>query len=231
MKCPGQDMQYWKPGAIFEVECPQCGRTVEFFKDDTARKCAGCGHRFVNPRMDFGCAAYCPYAEQCLGTLPDGLAAKKEELLKDRVAVAMKQHFKNDFTRIGRAGRVARYAERIGKRLSGNLAVILSAAYLLEANGADAGDAPPAAREILARLGAREELIAEVMEIIGRRHHAEPVESINAKAVLDADLLEELDLKQKTAPLPAEELAAVIAERFRTEAGRELARETLLTAR
>ncbi len=72
MKCPGQDLQYWKPGAIYEAGCPRCGRAVEFFKDDTARTCPGCGHRFVNPQMDFGCAAYCPFAEQCLGTLPEG---------------------------------------------------------------------------------------------------------------------------------------------------------------
>ena len=25
MKCPGQDIRYWKPGAIFEVKCPKCG--------------------------------------------------------------------------------------------------------------------------------------------------------------------------------------------------------------
>jgi hypothetical protein len=116
-------MQYWKPGAIFEANCPKCGGIVEFFKDDTARKCGACGHRFVNPQMDFGCAAYCPYAEQCLGTLPEGLAAQKENLLKDRVAVEMKRYFKNDFKRIGHASRVARHARRIGKT-EGNLAVI-----------------------------------------------------------------------------------------------------------
>ena len=33
MRCPGQDMQYWKPGSIFEVACPRCGRPVEFFQD------------------------------------------------------------------------------------------------------------------------------------------------------------------------------------------------------
>jgi hypothetical protein len=31
MKCPGQDSQYWKPGAIFETKCPKCGAEVEFF--------------------------------------------------------------------------------------------------------------------------------------------------------------------------------------------------------
>ena len=146
MRCPGQDMQYWKPGAIFEANCPHCGQTVEFFKDDTARTCGKCGHRFVNPQMDFGCAAYCPYAEQCLGTLPEGLAAQKENLLKDRVAVEMKRYFKNDFKRIGHASRVARHAERIGKAVQGNLAVILSAAYLHDIGGGEAGrqdDSPP----------------------------------------------------------------------------------------
>ena len=70
MKCPGQDSRYWKPGAIFEESCPKCGHSVEFFKDDTTRICKSCGHRFLNPSMDFGCASYCAYAEQCIGNLP-----------------------------------------------------------------------------------------------------------------------------------------------------------------
>ena len=128
MKCPGQDTLYWKPGAIFEAKCPKCGNAVEFFKDDTSRKCDKCGHRFVNPDMDLGCAAYCPYADQCIGDLPPELIAQKEDLLKDRVAIEMKRYFKNDFRRIGHATRVARYAERIGKKEKGMLAVILTAA-------------------------------------------------------------------------------------------------------
>jgi HD superfamily phosphodiesterase len=80
--------------------------------------------------MDFGCAAYCQFAEQCIGNLPPELLAQKDDLLKDRVAIEMKRYFKDDFRRIGHATRVARYAERIGKSEKGNLAVILSAAYL-----------------------------------------------------------------------------------------------------
>ena len=138
MKCPGQDTQYWKPGAIYEVKCPKCEKPVEFFKDDTARKCGNCGHRFVNPQMDFGCAAYCQYAEQCLGTLPDELLAQKEDLLKDRVAIEMKRYFKSDFKRIGHAGRAARYAERIAKKAEGMLPVILCAAYLRDVGAVEA---------------------------------------------------------------------------------------------
>jgi hypothetical protein len=235
-------MQYWKPGAIFEANCPKCGGIVEFFKDDTARKCGACGHRFVNPKMDFGCAAYCPYAEQCLGTLPEGLAAQKENLLKDRVAVEMKRYFKNDFKRIGRAGRVARHAERIGKAEGGNLAVILAAAYLQDVGSVEAGrghgsaageqpntEGPAVAREILARLGAREELIAEVCDIISRRHHPRPGDSINFQVVCDADALEYLEEELKGSPLEAGQLTERIERSFLTAAGRQAARETLLT--
>jgi hypothetical protein len=226
-------MQYWKPGAIFESNCPQCGSPVEFFKDDTARKCGRCGHRFVNPQMDFGCAAYCPYAEQCLGTLPEGLAAQKENLLKDRVAVEMKRAFGNDFKRIGRAGRVARYAERIGKAERGNLAVILAAAYLLDV-GAPAGEGPrdcAAARDILARLGAREDLIAEVCGIISRPRPSKADDAVNFRVVRDADALERLEAEHKLHPLAADELAACIERSFLTASGRQAARETLTASR
>lgn len=244
MRCPGQDMQYWKPGAIFEANCPKCGCIVEFFKDDTARKCGACGHRFVNPQMDFGCAAYCPYAEQCLGTLPEGLAVQRENLLKDRVAVEMKRYFKNDFKRIGHASRVARHAERIGKAEGGNLAVILAAAYLHDIGsvGADREhggaasenpetEGPAVAREILAKLGAREELIAEVGDIIAHHNHPGPGDSVNFRVVHDADALENLDEEHKTSPLETGQLTERIERSFLTEAGRQAARETLLNTR
>jgi len=230
MRCPGQDMQYWKPGAIFESRCPKCGSLVEFFKDDTARKCGSCGHRFVNPQMDFGCAAYCPYAEQCLGTLPDGLVAQKENLLKDRVAVEMKRYYRNDFKRIGRASRVARYAERIGKAEMGNLAVILSAAYLHDMGGGDIAGAA-VAREILAKLGAREELIVEVETIIASYLQSQPGDCVNLRVVHDAHLLETLDDENKNHPQKPDELAERIERIFLTAAGRQTARDVLFTSR
>ena len=181
MKCPGQDSQYWKPGAIFNVKCPECGSEVEFFKDDTTRKCSKCGHRFLNPHLDFGCASYCQYAEQCIGNLPPELLAQKEDLLKDRVAIEMKRYFKQDFKRIGHASRVARYAEQIGREEGANLAVVLSAAYLHDIGIREAErkhqstaakyqeeEGPPIAREILARLGAKEGLIDEIGRASGR---------------------------------------------------------------
>ncbi len=66
MKCPGQDTIYWKPDFIYEVKCPECSSLVEFFKDDSTRKCSQCGHHFFNPRKDLGCASYCEHAIKCL---------------------------------------------------------------------------------------------------------------------------------------------------------------------
>jgi hypothetical protein len=193
MKCPGQDTQYWKPGAIYEEKCPECGGAVEFFKDDTSRKCGQCGHRFVNPRMDFGCAAYCQYAEQCLGTLPAEVVAEQENLLKDRIAVEVKRFLKRDFHRIGHATRTARWAERLGKAEGGNLAVILCAAHLL-AVGAEP------ARTLLEKLGAREALVESVCETVKGALGPRTPDSLEVQVVTDADRLASLEERQKEAP-------------------------------
>ncbi|MBI9085722.1 MAG: HD domain-containing protein [Desulfobacterales bacterium] len=241
MKCPGQDTQYWKPGAIFEARCPQCGRPVEFFKDDPARRCGHCGHRFVNPEMDFGCAAYCQYAEQCLGTLPPELLAEKENLLKDRVAIEMKRYFKTDFKRISHATRVARYAERIGKKERGNLAVILSAAYLHDIgiheaerrHGSTAAkyqelEGPPIAREILTRLCAQPGLIDTVADIVGHHHHPRDEETLEFKVVYDADLIVNVEDKKKNGGMSTESLERLLESAFLTQSGPEQARSVWL---
>ncbi len=241
MKCPGQDTQYWKPGAIYEVACPQCGAKVEFFKDDTARKCPECRHRFVNPDMDFGCAAYCQYAAQCIGTLPEEFLQKADDLLKDRVAIEMKRYFKGDVKRIGHAMRVARYAERIGRAEGGNLAVILCAAYLHDIgihaaekkHGSNAHryqelEGPPIAREILEKLGAKPPLIEAVCDIVGHHHHPRKEESLSFKVLFDADRIANLEDAKKNKALSKDKLARVIEKQLLTTAGRQEARKTLL---
>ena len=185
MKCPGQDMQYWTDSAIFEVECPKCNTSVEFYKDDTSRKCNHCGNRFVNPKMDFGCASYCQFAEQCLGSLPEEFQGERENLLKDKVAVEMKRHYKSDFKRISRAMKIARHAENIGKAEGGNLAAILCAAYLHEI-----GDS--VAESILEKLSANQETIREVLEIINQHRNSITPVSLELKIINDAILLHEL---------------------------------------
>jgi len=241
MKCPGQETQFWKPGSIFEVKCPKCGNEVEFFKDDPTRKCPKCGHRFLNPNLDFGCASYCQYAEQCIGNLPPELLAQKEDLLKDRVAIEVKRYFKRDFKRVGHAIRVARYAEQIGREEGGNLAVILCAAYLHDIGIKEAErkhdstaakyqeeEGPPIAREILNRLGAKEEIIDEVCDIVGHHHHPKEEDTVNFKSLYDADLITNLEEMHKKSPMDSEKVKGIVGKSFLTESGRNLAKKVLL---
>ena len=240
MKCPGQDTQYWTEGAIFEAKCPECSEGVEFFKDDTTRKCGNCGHKFVNPKMDFGCASYCQHAEQCLGNLPPELLAERGDLLKDRVAIEMKRYFKSDFKRISHASRVARYADRIGKEETGNLSVIICAAYLHDIGIHEAEKqynstaakyqeelGPAIAEEILKKLGATDEMLEEVCDIVGHHHHPRDEETINFKAVYDADLIANIEDNKEGEPVDKEKLEKIIEKSFLTESGGREARRVL----
>ena len=128
MKCPGQDSRYWKPGAIFDVKCPNCGEMIEFFKDDTRRRCPGCGAEVPNPEMDFGCAAYCPYAEHCLG----GIAAEKAgdsklKIMKASLAKALRSIFLNDSRKVSGATSLMELCEEIGKKEGADLGIVLIA--------------------------------------------------------------------------------------------------------
>ncbi|MFO7752772.1 MAG: HD domain-containing protein [Desulfobacteraceae bacterium] len=242
MKCPGQDTKYWNEDAIFEIKCPECGHLIEFFKDDTTRLCKNCNKKTVNPKMDFGCAAYCRYAEQCLGTLPEEFVEKRKDLLKDRVAIEMKRYFGHDFKRIGHASKVAWYAEKIGKAEQGDLPVILCAAYLHDIGIKNAEEkygsatpeqqeeeGPPVARQILEKMGADEEIIHEVCDIVGHHHHPEKDETLNFKCLYDADLIVNYQENGSFEKLTDEKIHAVINRSFLTEYGKKTAFDIFLS--
>jgi hypothetical protein len=223
MKCPGQDTQYWTASAIFETTCPQCGKTVEFFKDDTSRKCGHCGHRFVNPKMDFGCAAYCSFAEQCLGDLPPELVAQKEDLLKDRVAVAVKRRLKSDFKRIGRASRRARHVEELGKAEQANLPVMLMAAYLWDLLDSSGDDRTAAVRDILSDLKAPAPMIEQVCLLITGQGSGAVNGDKEAALTEDAAAIALLEEEIKDRNPERDHIGQRVANLCRTTAGRAYA--------
>lgn len=238
MKCPGQDMQYWNDDAIYDVQCPECDKMVEFYKDDTTRKCRHCGHRFVNPKMDFGCAAYCQFAEQCLGTLPEEFVMSQDSLLKDKVAVEVKRHLKNDFASISLAGKIASYAEELSRKTDGvQLAGILCSAYLLIVGNTSGGKdpsrlsksdlqdiSPEIAHDILRKLGAQEELIIYVCDIIKNNGKSAHNEDPSFNVVNDAYYLAILDRDLKK-NVPSAQDVDEIQKRILTEPGREEAKK------
>ncbi len=226
MKCPGQDTQFWDANAIFEASCPKCGSSVEFFKDDTTRKCGKCGHRFVNPKMDFGCAAYCTFAEQCLGDLPPELVAQKEDLLKDRVAIAVKRYLKSDFKRIGRAARRARHAEQICQGEKGNLAVVLIAAYLWDlADGETDAGKLSAAQTLLADLKAPAPLVEKVLGLIGQPQGNNGNGPGDHQVAGDAAAIVAMEDRVKESAGICSDIEQFIEEEMKTQTGKRYARE------
>jgi putative nucleotidyltransferase with HDIG domain len=192
----------------------------------------------INPRIDFGCASYCHYAAQCLGDLPPELLAQRKDLLKDRVAVEMKRYFGQDFKRIGHASKVARYAEQLVKEEKGDMAVVLIAAYLHDIGIKEAErkyqnnearyqeqEGPPVAQAILKKLGATEELINEVCDIVGHHHHPRAEENINFKILYDADLIVNLEEKHKESPVAQQKLVEIISKSFLTNSGKQIAQK------
>jgi HD superfamily phosphohydrolase YqeK len=191
--------------------------------------------------MDFGCAAYCKFAEQCLGNLPPDLLTQRAELFKNRVAIEMKRYFNKDFKRIAHAANVARYAEQILQKERGDPAVVLTAAYLHDIGIQEAERqygstaavyqeklGPPIAKEILERLQANPKLIEEVCDIIGHHHNPRPNETVNFRVLYDADTLTNLEEEHKKKPLDKNTLAKLINSRFLTKTGKQIARDIFL---
>jgi hypothetical protein len=157
MKCPGQDTRFWKPGDIFVAECPKCGAEIEFFKDDTRRRCAWCGHMFYNPKIELGCAEWCQYAEKCV---PDLVKAKKAaQTFKELLAEMVKSHLEGDPAAWDRTAKGMQYAQELLKAEGGDPKVVLAAVLLHRVE-------PARGREFLAELATEPEIIEAVLELL-----------------------------------------------------------------
>ena len=242
MKCPGQDMRYWKPGDIFDTRCPKCGRGVEFFKDEVRRKCR-CGHEIVNPKMDFGCAQWCPYAEQCVGPLPDEVKERQKgeqkDLLRERISLEMKKYFGTDFKRVNHALQVAKYAEQILKMEGGNPLVVMGAAYLHDIgiheaerrHGNPSGhyqevEGPVVARGILEKLNIQRGIADEICDIIGHHHHPREEETLDFQILYEADWL--VNIKEEGISKDRQKTEGLIEKVFKTVTGKQLAEKLYL---
>jgi hypothetical protein len=191
-RCPGQDTQFWGPDDIYSIDCPKCGKPVEFFKDDIRRRCKKCGHLFLNPKLDLGCSKWCQFAEQCVG------AMSKEEF-KEVLVLAIKDYLDGDKDRLHHSLTVVDFAERILEEEKGNPKVAIAAAALYDIGTQAVGDKQEgrrridegpdsfsAARAILDRSGAEEEVIKAVCRILERRDDIRRIDDLEGRIVHDA---------------------------------------------
>jgi hypothetical protein len=89
-------------------------------------------------------------------------------------------------------------------------------------------EGPPIAKSIMIKLGAKEELIEEVCDIIGHHHHPRSEETLNFKVLYDADLITNLEEKQKENAMDTDRISSIIDKSFLTDSGREEAKKVLL---
>ena len=160
MKCPGQDTKYWDSTAIYEEPCPDCSTPVEFFKDDTARKCTKCGKHFINPKLDFGCASYCRFASKCFGTLPEKeLEQHRSKLLKEQLAQMVKIVLEGDTLRIRFIENLSRVVEELARQEKVELPLVFGLAYLHLISKSDA-------EELIEQSGRKDVELAGLKELL-----------------------------------------------------------------
>jgi HD superfamily phosphodiesterase len=232
VRCPGQDQRFWKPEDIFEVQCPGCGETVEFFKDEPKLKCRKCKQMVVNPKIDLGCAEWCQYAEQCLGVN----VIKNLKVMREKLISRMKNVFGDDRKRIEHALAVLDYAEQIQNVEGGDPLIVRAAAILHDIGiheaerkyGSSAGkyqeiEGPPIAEEILKKYDISAEAIEHICRIIADHHSAKDIDTIEFRIVWDADQL--VNLLTDPSRATNEKLHEIIDKKFKTDEGRRLAAE------
>lgn len=235
VRCPGQDQRFWKPEDIFEVRCPGCEGTVEFFKDEPKQKCRRCGQMVVNPKIDIGCAEWCQYAEQCLGVS----VGREVSAMRDKLIDEMKKVFAGDEKRIRHTLSVLDYAEQIQMAEGGDPLVVKAATILHDIGiheaeskyGSSAGkyqeiEGPIIARGILAKYELDKAVVEHICRIIASHHSAKDIDTIEFRIVWDADWL--VNLPEDFANASKEKLKEIIDKTFKTCKGRQVAIESFI---
>ncbi len=242
-KCPGTDLRYVR---VEEQPCPKCGYMVEIFSNEIKVVCPKCKTDVYRENIP-SCIDWCSYAKECIGEekyqeLKSRIDAKKEKLdFKEKVLSEMINYFGDDIKRIAHAMKVTHFAERIlQEEKTADKRVVIISAILHDIgikecerkyNSTDVQlqqkEGPPIVREILKKVGIKQEIIDEVCKIIASHHSPGEIDTINFKILWDADLLvnieNEFDLTDK------EKLRKFIEENFLTSTGKKIAKEKYLT--
>ncbi len=237
--CPGQDTLFWGADSVFEIACGQCGRQVEFFKDDARRKCPGCGSVVRNPKLNLGCAKWCAHARECLGFDPaerEAEASQADASLVDRLIAAMKATFGKDEKRINHAMNVLDVSRKILAGEDADPRVVLAAAVLHDIgiqeaerkHGSTAGkyqemEGAPMAEAILKQEGLDPEAAGHVVGIVGSHHSARAMDTPEFRVIWDADHI--VNIPDDYSHFEPERLHRLIEKVFKTRTGKRIAHE------
>ena len=193
-RCPGQDMRYWTAKDIFDVSCPYCDNSIEFWKDEPFRLCRVCRKEVRNPRIDLGCAKWCRFGDQCLGrsAVEQLAAAPVIEKLKARIEPLAER----DPAHYAMAMEIERIANLLLTAEGGDPCRIKTGALLI---GAVQNEPDPvaAARKMLQETILDGEEIEAVCLLIGQVLSDGKPTTIDASVVRDAMILAQTELNDE----------------------------------
>jgi putative nucleotidyltransferase with HDIG domain len=216
---------------VAEVECPQCGHTVEFWPDELMRECRRCGHRFRNPDNTLKCLEWCRYASQCMAALQESgdawVGPLREELVE-----RMKRAFGDDRGRIEHALAVLEVSEQVGREEGANPMVLVPAAVFHDiGRGASAGGGDEdhgevggrTAAELIEDIGFPPAVVKQILRLIEAHHERAAMAAMGptGAVLFDADLIVNLEGSDEGDPVSTLEREAL------TEPGVRIGRRRL----
>ena len=221
-RCPGQDQRFWKPDDIFEINCPNCHTPTEFWKDEPQVKCPNCHTQITNPKLDLGCAKWCKYAKQCLGTL----GSQDSSILCAALIEEMETIFADDKKQIDRSLEILKYAEQIQVDEGGEPLVVKAAAILhaIDTTEKSKQTTPiTIVKEILVKHQIKTEMTEHICQIIGIHHSTDNIDTIESRIISDA--LRLASFSQQFPDAAGDKAKNLINSIFKTTKGRQIATE------
>ncbi len=176
MKCPGQDQRFWEPGDIFEAACPNCGDSIEFWKDEAQAKCPSCGEIIANPKLDMGCAKWCKFADECLGRN----AGEQSKVLCNKFIEELRELAAGDKEYISSCLAILKHAQKILLNEGGQPLVVKAAAIFCQTEDIEV------IRGILDKHAVENECIEAVCGIVGALKAGQAGDSLEFEIVSDA---------------------------------------------
>jgi len=158
----------------------------------------------------------------------------KKLLTKNNILEAMRDYFGKDHRRIKHAERVFEYALGICSKEGGDEDVVICASALHDIGiheaerkyGSSAGnyqelEGPSIAREILREFDLPQDKVEHICEIIANHHSARNIDTMEFRAVWDADWL--VNIPDEFDMLKKEKIQKLFSRNLRTSAGKKYA--------
>jgi hypothetical protein len=201
---------------------------VEVFRDENKGRCLRCGHKFLAPGGNLGCAQWCSVAKECLGFAPQRQpsSGSTESALAARLIQRAEEVFKNHPARVAQVLRVFQFAKELVREEGGDPRVILCAALLLATGGESQASSEATSVDVLLReMGLDEATRSRVLEVVANYRTGQNSGAAELRIVCDAERLARLAVEPLVGS-PDERDDAIRAG-LCTEAGRRKARSLM----